>query len=415
MSKLQKTLTQLGLVILILVLGVAMAKVLIKMKKPPQKKEQVVLAPLLNAVAVSPDTTRMTVRGSGTVQARMEVQVVPQVSGKVVECNPQLVNGGFFKAHEPLVKIEQTDYTLAVESAAATVAQAEVQLEREKAEADVAKKEWQKLKPGEEPDSVLVFRGPQIRNARAQLKAAQARLAKAELDLERTTLKMPFDGRVVSTHIDIGQYITIGAPVATVYRTDIVEIVVPLEDSELAWFDVPMDGNGDSASKSFAAVDVFTNFAGSEHHWQGRLTRTEGRIDARSRMVHVVVQVDDPFKTKAGQPPLVPGMFVHVDIQGKQVTSLSRVPRYAIRNGNTVWLAVNESPSGNASAGDTMKLVIKPVKILRMDRTSAYVSEGLQAGDRVVTSPLETVTDGMAIRINMLERSENRQEHDGEF
>lgn len=423
MSKLQKTLIQLGVVIFILTLAVGIANVMVSLKKPPEKKPQTVTTPLLNAVAVSQETIQMSILGSGTVRPRMEVQVVPQVSGIVIQCNRQLVNGGFFKANETLLKIEQTDYELAVESAAAVVAQAEVQLEREKAEADVAKKEWDKLRPGEEPDSVLVFRGPQIRSAQAQLKAAKAQLSKAELDLERTTIKMPFDGRVVSTNVDIGQFISAGMSIATVYRTDLVEIVLPLENSELAWFDVPLDGNSDQNSNPNTVADVMYEFAGSEYHRQGQLVRTEGQIDPRSRMVHVVTQVDDPFKTRSGQPPLVPGTFVKVSIQGKKVDSIVRVPRYAMHGKDQVWVAHeisdpmvessdpdNELAAEEHSAPDDIleteetpwqrcELRIVTVKAIRIDKEYAYVSEGLNDGDVVITSPLETVTDGMQIRV----------------
>jgi RND family efflux transporter MFP subunit len=353
---------------------------------------------LLNAVPVSAESFQMTVQGFGTVQPRVQVQVVPQISGKVIECYPQLVNGGFFKADEPLVVIEQTDYRLAVESASAAVAQAEVQLEKEKAEADVAKKEWEKLRPGQQPDSVLVFRGPQIQSARAQLNAARAQLAKAELDLERTMIQMPFDGRVVSTNVDLGQFITAGSHIAMVYRTDLLEVAVPLEDSELAWFDVPLNGNGDASSVTKA--DLYANFAGGEHHWEGQLVRTEGQIDPKSRMVHVVAQVKDPFKTKNSEPPLVPGMFVRVEIQGKEVKDIYRLPRYAIRQGTEVWVA--------RGADETKELVVQSVKIVRMDRDFAYVAAGLNEGDFVITSALETVTNGMAIRIHVDNEAEDQ-------
>jgi RND family efflux transporter MFP subunit len=406
MKKWKKIIIQSLLVVAILVMALVVAKALTSFRKPPEKKPQVISAPLLNAVAVFPESFRMTTQGFGSVKPRMKVQVVPQVSGKVIQCHPQLVNGGFFEADEPLVVIEQTDYKLAVESASAAVAQAQVQLEREKAEADVAKREWEKLKPGQQPDSVLVFRGPQIRNAQAQLNAAQAQLAKAKLDLERTAIRMPFNGRVVSTNIDVGQFVTIGAPIATVYRTDIVEIVVPFEDTELAWFEIPLNGN----SKKAATADIYGNFAGAEHHWTGQLVRTEGQIDAKSRMVHVVAQVRDPLETKGDQPPLVPGMFVRVEIQGKQVKDIFRIPRYAIRNGDTVWLARPVHSDSDGVESGLMKLAIVPIQVMRMDRTRAYVNRGLQEGDYVITSPLETVADGMAIRINTAPPSTSEQE-----
>ncbi|MHC4882067.1 MAG: efflux RND transporter periplasmic adaptor subunit [Planctomycetota bacterium] len=387
MNNKKKAILQFLLVLVIFVVALGIAKIMTSLRKSPEKKPQIISVPLLNAISVVPDSIRMIVQGFGTVQARMQVQVVPQVSGKVMKCHPQLVNGGFFMANEPLVVVEQADYELAVESASASVAQAEVQLEKEKAEADVAKKEWEKMKPDQQPDSVLVFRGPQIRNAEAQLNAAKAQLAKAKLDLERTTIRMPFDGRVVFTNVDVGQFITTGSPIATVYRTDQVEIVVPLEDSELAWFDVPQNNN----SGAGANADVYSNFAGAEHHWHGQLVRTEGQIDPKSRMVHVVVQVADPFKTESGRPPLVPGMFVRVDIEGRQIRDIYRLPRYAIRQGAEVWVA--------RGTDETKELAVLPVEIIRMDRDFAYIDSGLDEGDFVITSALETVTNGMTIRV----------------
>ena len=399
MNKWKKTLIQFALVIVIVVVAISVAKMMSSFRKAPEKKTQNVSAPLLNAIQVYPETLQMTVQGFGTVKPRMEVQVVPQVSGKVTQCHPQLVNGGFFKANEPLVVIEQSDYTLAVESADAAVAQAKVKVEQEKAEADVAHQEWENLHPDKEPDSILVFREPQIRNAQAQLNAAKARLAKAKLDLERTTITMPFDGRIVQTNIDVGQFITAGAPVATVYRTDIVETMVPLEDAELQWFDLPLDGNH-SGDVEGTPVSVSAAFAGGEYSWQGRLVRTEGQIDPKSRMVHVVAEVSDPFKTESSRPPLTPGMFVRVDIEGRQIENIYRLPRYAIRRGAEVWVA--------AGTRKTKKLTVQPVDIVRMDRDFAYITTGLSEGDFVITSALATVTNGMAVRVQVDDKAENQ-------
>lgn len=399
MKKWRKVLIQFAMVVVIIAVAVGIAQIMSSFRKPPERKTQQVSAPLLNAIQVYPESLQMTVQGFGTVKPKMEVQVVPQVSGKVIQCHPQLVNGGFFKANEPLIVIEQTDYILAVESAAAAVAQAEVKLEQEKAEADVAHQEWENLHPDKEPDSILVFRGPQIRNAQAQLKAAKAQLAKAELDLERTTVTMPFDGRVVQTNIDQGQFIVAGAAVATVYRTDVVEIMVPLEDTELQWFDLSLNGNrsGDLAG---TPVNVSTSFAGGDYSWLGRVVRTEGEIDPRSRLIHIVAEVSHPFESEAPRPPLTPGMFVRVDIQGREVKDVYRLPRYAIRERTKVWLA--------KGGGKTKKLSFQPVEIIRMDKKYAYVSTGLSEGDFVITSALETATNGMKIRILTDHKAENQ-------
>jgi RND family efflux transporter MFP subunit len=207
---------------------------------------------------------------------------------------------------------------------------------------------------------------------------------------------MPFDGRIAEESVDIGQYLTPGPVIATVYSTEAVEIVVPLEDRELAWFDVPTGHVNDNGKKNKGSdVKVVADFAGKKHTWQGRLARMEGAIDPRSRMVNVVVEVKDPFKVKGDRVPLVPGMFVEIVISGRKLENAIRVPRYAIRNGNQVWTANSET------------LHIKEVQIARSDNEYAYVISGLADGATVITSSLDTVTDGMKIRIQRTGESKN--------
>jgi RND family efflux transporter MFP subunit len=322
------------------------------------------------------------------VQPKFEVNIVPQVAGIVVRCHPNFVNGGFFQAGEPLIVIDPRDYKLAVENAGSAVATAQVRLDQERAEAAVARQEWNQLHPNEEPTSPLVVREPQIRQAEALLQAATAQLAKANLDLERTTIAMPFPGRITQKSVDTGQYVTPGQSVAAVYSTEVVEIVIPLEDRELAWFEAPMgQSNGTTGIEATSEADVFAEFEGTRHAWKGRVVRTQGRIDPVSRMVKVVVEVNKPFEISEGRPPLVPGMFAEVAIRGKAVQKVYRVPRHAIHNGNQVWVANSD------------KLVIRPVEVLRFDNQDAYLSAGLNDGESVVTTPLDIVSDGMAIRV----------------
>jgi multidrug efflux pump subunit AcrA (membrane-fusion protein) len=179
-----------------------------------------------------------------------------------------------------------------------------------------------------------------------------------------------------------------GQSIATVYGTDAVEIIIPLEDDEMAWFDVPLRNNG---SKSGSQAMVTADFAGGEHQWQGRVVRTEGTIDRLSRMVNVVVEVADPFALSNGRPPLIPGMFVSVKIHGKKLTGVFRVPRYVVHNNDEVWVHRDG------------KLHIEKVEIIRMDVKYAYIGSGLESGDVLITSPLDTVTDKMNVRVNIIE------------
>ena len=251
------------------------------------------------------------VSGHGEVVPRVAVDVVPQVAGQVVKVHPSLVAGGFFRAGDALVVIDPRDYELALERAQASVARAQVSLQREQAEAVVAREEWDELHPGEEAPG-LVVREPQIRQAEAELAAANADLAAARLNLERTHVSLPFDGVVVSESVDVGQFVGSANRLARVYGTDFVDVRVPLESRELAWFDIPSRGGGVGSR-----AQVSLSFGGTRSTWEGRVTRMEAQVDQASRMVHVVIEVKDPYDTSANRPALLPGTFVDVEILGR--------------------------------------------------------------------------------------------------
>ncbi|HEC03531.1 MAG TPA: efflux RND transporter periplasmic adaptor subunit, partial [Phycisphaerales bacterium] len=325
----------------------------------------------------------------GTVSPRVEVEIVPEVPGKVVYVHPLLKAGGLIGANEQIIQIDPRDYELAVQQADAVVAEAQVRLDTEKAEAEVAREEWEQLHPDTEPSSPLVLRDPQIRRAQASLKSARAQLATAELRLDRTSVSLPFDVLVINERVDLGQYVVVGQSLGSAYGIEAVEIEVPLEDDELAWFDV-FDGtaqlNGSATAAKSCTAQVKADFGGSQHIWLGRVVRTTGQVDRTSRMVSVVVEVTDPFDTSGGKPPLLPGIFAEVLIEGKVLGDAVAVPRDAVRESNKVW-AVDEG-----------RLHIRTLEIARADKDFAYAVSGLEEGTQIVVSSLDMVTEGMAVR-----------------
>jgi RND family efflux transporter MFP subunit len=192
---------------------------------------------------------------------------------------------------------------------------------------------------------------------------------------------VPFDGIVVKKNVDVGQYIAPGQSVARVYGTDVVEVRLPLEDRELAWFDVPRRSGDPSPRAELSAL-----FAGAVHTWEGRVSRMEAEVDPNSRMVHVVVEVTRPFDPVGSRPPLMPGTFVDVRIYGNTLEQVVAIPRFAVREGGTVWRVEEGS------------LRVTPVDVARSDRQTAFIRSGLESGDLVVVSSLDAVTDGMRVR-----------------
>ena len=365
---------------IVLIVGVAAAALISSARKAPPRIDRPALGPLVEVMPTEVTDVPVIVSGHGEVVARVVVDLMPQVTGQVVKIHRSLVAGGFFKAGEVLVVIDPRDYDLAVERAQAAVARAKVTLEREQAEAEVAREEWDGLHPGEEPTG-LVIREPQIRQAEAEYAASVADLNIAKLNLERTLISLPFDGVIVSESVDVGQFVGNGTRLATVYGTDFVDVRVPLDSRELVWFDVPT-GQGTMGPRA----EVSVKLGGREVTWSGRVTRMEAQVDQISRMIHVVVEVADPYQTNADHQPLLPGTFVDVSIFGRTLAGVVAIPRHAIRDGNRVWVY------------DDGALRVREVEVLRSDRLQSLVASGLDGNDLVVVSSLDAVTDGMKVR-----------------
>jgi RND family efflux transporter MFP subunit len=375
-------------VVTLLIIGAGAAGFLIltatkpelKRSKPPTPK------PPVRVMTIKTGPQAVIIRGEGTVRPLREIQLVPEVSGRIIYVSPSLVDGGEFKKGDVLLRIDPVDYQLAVTLAKARVKDSESKLRIAEEEAAAAKEEWHLLNEwGSDVDKdppALVAKEPQLAAARAKLEADRADLRKARLSLERTEIKAPFNGRISAENVDIGQYVGTAQNLATLFSTEAAQIVVPFEDESLYWFHVPGFTPG---SQPGAAVRVRTRFAGRESEWKGQVMRAEGKLDERSRMVGVVIRVEKPYATR---PPLVAGLFVAVEIQGRTLENAALIPREALREDNIVWVVAENG-----------QLTFRQVEIARLTTNSAILKGGLKSGEMVVLTTLKAVTDGMQVRV----------------
>ena len=386
MSTRKKKLIQFGISAVLIAMGVVGFIVLTASKPEMKKRKPPAPVPMVRTIKTNSGPQTVYIRGEGTVRPLREINLVLEVGGKVVGVSPALVNGGVFKEGDTLLQIDPVDYELAVTLAGAKVKDAESRLELAEEEALAAVEEWRLLYPDSSSEdskpSALVAKQPQLAAAQARLEADKADLRKALLHLERTELKAPFAGRVGEEKVDVGQYVSPGQALGSLYSTEVAEIVVPLEGGDLFWFDVPAftstDGRG-------APAVVRASIAGRELSWPGKVVRTEGRLDERTRMIHVVVLVDKPYARK---PPLVFGLFVTVEIEGRNLHNCTVIPRGALHQGNVVWVVDPES-----------RLRFRTVEVARIQGDEVIVTKGLEDGETVVTTPLKAVTDGMTVRM----------------
>jgi RND family efflux transporter MFP subunit len=346
----------------------------VKHKKPPPP------LPLVRVVDVEFASRTVSVSGHGTVLPLREISLVPQVAGKVVEISPALVDGGAFKKGDVLLRIDPRDYVIAATLAKARLKDAESKFVQVREESAAAREEWQELHGNVTPPP-LVAKEPQLAAATAQLDASRAELTKAELQLDRTCIKAPFDGRVAEKEVDIGQYVTTGQQLALLYATRAAEIVVPLPTEDLAWFHVPGFTNG-SGRGADAVVEV--QIAGETKQRPGRVVRSEGKLDQRTRMVNVVVRVEKPYATR---PPLAVGLFAKVTIQGRTLDQAALIPRAALRDDNQVWVVDQNG-----------RLSFRTVEVARLSFDGAIVRNGLKPGEQIAVSTLKGVSNGMRVR-----------------
>ena len=386
MSNPSKTRT---VVVCSIVLGVGVAGVWIlnENKSTPTKVPRTVTRPVVLSQVVRSATRRIDVKTQGTVKPRTEIELVAQVSGEVKSVSPSLVNGGFFAKAEVLVQLDDRDYQLDVIQAESLVAQADLRVSREVAEAEIARKEWKSLGKGEA--TPLTLREPQLQEARAALAAAKAGLRKAQLSLERTTVKAPFAGRVRVKGVDVGQFVGVGTSLAKVYAVDYAEVRLPLHDSKLRYLDVPLTYQGSGSTRTGPKVTLRVRFAQRVHEWPARIVRTEGELDAKSRMVHAIARVENPYaKVDSDRPPLSVGMFVEAVIRGREFPNVVEIPRASVREGDEVLLIDKDN-----------RLHRRRVKILHRDGKKVLVESGLFDGERICISPISIFVEGMEVEV----------------
>lgn len=371
--------------LLILLLGVGGFVALNKMKKVPQRQKPPQLGVLVDVIELRAETQQIKVHTTGTVNAEQEISLVPEVSGKVVWLAPQFVSGGLFQSGNLLLKVEASDYQLAVEKARAEIARAEVALRTEQERALVAQQEWQRMELTDKGEpGPLVTREIQLLQEQANLAAANANLKQAQLNLQRTELSAPYNGRIRQEQVDLGQYLRAGTSIGTFAGTDRAEIQAPLPVGELAWLSIPAGTNSEAGSTAIIRIPDQ-----AEPYWQGRVTRSLGEIDASSRMATVVVSIDDPYRLQNGEKKsaLLNGQFVEVEFLGAQLEQIIRIPRDALRSGGQVWIADQDN-----------RLSLRAVNILRREQQTLLIDRGLAAGDKLIMTTLSGAADGLLLR-----------------
>ncbi len=390
---LNKKRLQMILPAIFLVIGIGAAWAIMALRPLIVIQAPMAEAPLVSVIQVEPQTIRLNVHSQGVVTPRNEIDLIPEVAGKVIHLHPDFVAGGFFGYNEVLVAIDPRDYDAAIAQAQAQIAEAKRQVAMEEAQADQALNEWQAL--GDGAPSALAMREPQLAEARAKLKAAEATITLARIKRSRCELRAPFAGRLQIKNIGLGQFIQQGDKLARIYSTDVAEIRLPLATSDLGFLDLPLTPGSSSVDSRAKVRDrgpnvkLTTEFAGNMQTWKGRIVRTEGALDEGTGVLYAVAEVPAPYQQKDNRPPLLSGLFVQAEIEGKAMQGVFVLPQIAMNASQEVLLV---------DAGQ--KLRIRRVDVLRNEPDRVLVKKGLSAGDRLVISGVDVPVEGMTVRVD---------------
>jgi RND family efflux transporter MFP subunit len=374
--------------ILIILIGSFFAFIISLSSPKPQKGIELPKpTPVFYEVITKKDIS-LKILTNGEVKPLNEINLISQVSGQIVEAADEFVDGGIIKAGSPLVWIDDRDYKLAVISAESRVAQASKFLEREIAESELAKNDWEELGLGEA--SSLTLRIPQLREAEAAEKAALADLEKAKLNLERTIVKLPFQGIIRQKKTGVGQFVGTGSILATAFSTEEVLIALPLTDTELSYLGLPL-AYEEERPFSGPKVNFYSLVSNKKSEWEGRIVRTAGSIDPLTRLVYVYAEVINPYQQS---PPLAIGMFVDAVIEGKTIKNGFLVPNSAINNNSNIYV-INTNDN----------LEIRKIEVLGTENDYVIIKGEIYEGERVVVSPLNNAKDGMALKPILLDKN----------
>lgn len=380
--------------ILVILLAAATAAWLVFTKPPVEKKTAEEIVRHVQAIAAVKQQALFPIDSQGVVSPITHIRYLSQVNGQIISVAKNWQDGGFFHKGDIMLSVEDPAYKSQLAKAEAQLAQAKTVLTQEIAMADVAEKTWEAGKRTDDNPAArsLALREPQIEAAKAQLASAKADVEVARIMLEKTRIRAPFDGIINNKMVDIGQVLGTGQQLADFYGISKAEIRVPLTQAQQAYLDLPP-----LAQATNTPVDVIYKVADKTHILSARLVRTSGVLDEKTRVLHGIIEVDDPYnlQQKPNKVVLPMGAFVEVAIASQEQADIIQLPKRLLRPGNRIWVADTDD-----------RLQLRNVILLPSQSDTIYVQHGLKPDDRVITSSIVDAYPGNPVSVTLIDHLE---------
>lgn len=339
----------------------------------------------------------------GTAQPLTQTVLVSDVSARVLQVSPNIRAGRSFKKGEVLVQLDDSNLKVEVDIAASAAAEAEFRYLQEVAESEIAAQQWNE-RPASEAARLLALRKPQVAAAEAALKAAQARLSRAKLDLDRTQIRAPFDGKVLMQLVDVGQVVTPSQGIAEIYSTEAVEVRLPVKIGDLAYLNI---NESDLDENKLPHVSLIGELGNTTYEWNAKIVRSEGAFDPATRMLYLVAQIDEPFISTESRPAIRVGQFLRAQVEGHSLKDVFVIPRRAVSQDNRVSVADEgilrkrqitplwtDANSVVVASNDTLNGTLYGDNQLNR----GYAQVTLKESDKLILTPTANLPDGTRVK-----------------
>jgi len=373
----QKMKKYIGLIFLII--SLVLASLLISNKPIAVVKDEKKNTPYVKTMMLIPQNIKASISSQGVISPSSSITLISELNSKVDWISSKMQTGSSFQKNDTLLILDKRDYELALITAESNVLNAGVNLEREKAESDLASKEWKRVGAGTGSD--LALRKPQLAQANATYAAAQAMLERAQRNLKRTVFIASFDGRVRLRNVDEGATVFPGTVLGNIYASESFEVRLPVADQDVPFTGLEFNGQQIKQSKQ---LDV--QFFIGKSILSGRVIRAEAEVDPITRMLSVVAKIEN---NKENSNTIAVGQFLQATISGIDIENVTVLPRTAVRDGS-VWIVDQE-----------LTLYKRSVETLRFENEFALIGEGLEKGDRLLTSRLSSLVNGLKVTFEL--------------
>jgi len=377
------------LVAAILVLAILIVSLLVIFKPKAERKPVEIKSPHVDVVIARSEWKKIPVSSQGRITASRRVNISAEVNGRIVSVSDHFNDGAYFKKDDVLLKIDSREYQLAVVRADAQVAAAEQNLVRAQAESQQAKNDLSRLSvKSKNKISAYALREPQLKEAQAKLKAAKADYALAQLKLEKTVIRAPFNGRLINKKVELGQYVVAASQLAEIYNDTALQVKLPIRLPQLDLL-LGQDKSYKITDQNNITAQLSLMSSNQIHKWTATIIQLAAVVDTNNQLINLLAKIN-PMQNNTEGGMLLPGMFVQAEISSAIAEKIFVLPRQALHAVNQVWL-LNKNNQLNKITVD----------VLYKNASSIFVNAGINDGQKIIISSINTPIEGMKLESSM--------------